>query len=133
MAPRTTSGLADRMAHGGHIRREKYEFTDVKGPAPASAYNRGPNLHRGDLGPVAHSGHTLGTAPSRSIPEFTYIGGPIPSLITSHGQILHQGGQKPMAHDDLTQGMASTSHILLGNHEVIHTNGLAPITSFYTI
>ena len=29
--------------------------------------------------------------------------------------------------------MASTGHILLGNHEVIHTNGLAPITSFYPV
>jgi len=38
-----------------------------------------------------------------------------------------------MAHDKLTQGMASTDHILLGNQEVIHTNGLAPITSFYLI
>ena len=36
-----------------------------------------------------------------------------------------------MAHDELTQGMASTGHILLGNHKVIHTNGSAPITGFY--
>ena len=27
--------------------------------------------------------------------------------------------------------MASTGHILLGNHEVIHTNGSAPITVVY--
>ena len=32
-----------------------------------------------------------------------------------------------MAHVELTQGMASTGHILLWNHEVIHTNGSAPI------
>ena len=38
-----------------------------------------------------------------------------------------------MAHDKLTQGMASTGHILLGNHEVIHTNGSTPITSFYPV
>jgi hypothetical protein len=38
-----------------------------------------------------------------------------------------------MAHDELTQGMALTGHILLGNHEVIHTNGSVPITSFYPI
>jgi hypothetical protein len=38
-----------------------------------------------------------------------------------------------MAHDELTQGMASTGHIFLENHEVIHTNGSAPITSFCPI
>jgi hypothetical protein len=38
-----------------------------------------------------------------------------------------------MAHDELTLGMASTSHILLGNHDVIHTNGSAPTTSFYPV
>ena len=32
-----------------------------------------------------------------------------------------------MACVELTQGMASTDHIILGNHEVIHTNGSAPI------
>jgi hypothetical protein len=36
-----------------------------------------------------------------------------------------------MARDKLTQGMTSTGHIILGNHEVIRTNGSAPITSFY--
>jgi hypothetical protein len=34
-----------------------------------------------------------------------------------------------MARNKLTQGMASTDHILLGHHEVIQTNGSAPITS----
>ena len=34
-----------------------------------------------------------------------------------------------MARDKLTQGMASIGHILLGNHEVIHTNGSVLITS----
>jgi hypothetical protein len=38
-----------------------------------------------------------------------------------------------MARDELTQGMALTGNILLGNHEVIHTNGLAPITSFRSV
>ena len=38
-----------------------------------------------------------------------------------------------MARDELAQGMSSTDHILLGNHEVIHTNGSVPITSFYPI
>ena len=32
-----------------------------------------------------------------------------------------------MADDKLTQGMASTGHILLGNHEIIHTNGSTPV------
>jgi hypothetical protein len=36
-----------------------------------------------------------------------------------------------MAHDELTQGIASTGHILLGNHKVIHTNGSTPIASFH--
>ena len=29
--------------------------------------------------------------------------------------------------------MASTGHVLLGNHKVIHTNGMTPITCFYPI
>jgi hypothetical protein len=44
MAPRTAGGLAGGMAHGGHIRRENYEFIGVKGPTPVFAYNRGPDL-----------------------------------------------------------------------------------------
>ena len=38
-----------------------------------------------------------------------------------------------MARDELTQGMASTGQILLGNHEVIQTNGSTPIASFHPI
>ena len=38
-----------------------------------------------------------------------------------------------MAHGGLTLGMASTDHILLGNHKVIRTNGSAPITSSYLV
>ena len=102
MAPRAADGLARGMAHSGHIRRESYEFTDVKGPAPASAYNRGPNLRHGDLGPVAHGGHTLRTSPGGSVPKFTYIGGPVPCLITSYGQVLHPGGRRSMTRDELT-------------------------------
>jgi hypothetical protein len=45
----------------------------------------------------------------------------------------YTGGRRPMAHDELTLGMASTGHILLGNHDVIHTNGSAPTTSFYPV
>jgi hypothetical protein len=51
MAPRTVGELTGGMAHGG------------------------PNIHHGDLGPVARSGHTLGTASGSGILEFTYIGG----------------------------------------------------------
>ena len=75
MAPSTIGGLAGGMAHGGHIHRENYEFIGVRGPAPASTYSHGPNLRHGDLGPMAHSEHTLRTAFYGSIPEFTYIGG----------------------------------------------------------
>ena len=131
MAPRTISGLAHGMVHGGHICHENYEFTSVKGPSPASTYSHSPNLHHGDLGPMARGEHTLGTIPGGSIPGFTYIGGAVPSLVTSHGQVLHPGDRKSMAHDKLTQGMASIGHILLGNHEVIRTSGSAPITNFY--
>jgi hypothetical protein len=77
--------------------------------------------------------NTLGTSLSYSILEFTYIGGPIPSLVTSHGQVFHPGSQRSMAHGVLTDGMASTGHILLGNHEIIHTNGPTPINNFYPI
>ena len=34
MAPRTAGELTGRMAHGGHIRRNNYEFISIKGPAP---------------------------------------------------------------------------------------------------
>jgi hypothetical protein len=33
----------------------------------------------------------------------------------------------------LTEGIASTGHILLENHEIIHTNGPTPISNFYPI
>jgi hypothetical protein len=32
-----------------------------------------------------------------------------------------------MVHDKLARGMASTGHILLGNHAVNHTKGLMPV------
>jgi hypothetical protein len=38
-----------------------------------------------------------------------------------------------MAYGGLTQGMAHGGHILLGNHEVFHTNGSTPITNFYLV
>jgi hypothetical protein len=66
------------MAHGDHIHRENYKFTDIKGLVSAPTYSRSPNLCHGDLGSVARGGHSLGTAPDDSIPKFTYIGGQHP-------------------------------------------------------
>jgi hypothetical protein len=71
MAPHIVGGLASGMAHDGHIHRENYEFTGVKGLVPVPAYSRGPNLRHVDLGSVARGGHTLGTTLGGSIPEFT--------------------------------------------------------------
>jgi hypothetical protein len=102
MAPHTIGGLADRMAHGGHIRRENYKFIGVKGPAPASAYSYSPNLCHGDLGPVARGGHTLETVLGSIILEFAYVGGPVPSLVSSHGYVLRPGGWKSMDRGELT-------------------------------
>jgi hypothetical protein len=78
MAPHTAGGLAHGMAYGDHIRHKNYKFTSIKGPAPTSAYSHDPNLHLGDLGPVAHGRHILGTALRCSILESTYIGGMFP-------------------------------------------------------
>jgi hypothetical protein len=75
MAPHTISGLAGRMAHGGHIRHENYKFYGVGGPAPASAFSHDLDLSSRDLDPAAYGGHTLEIALSGSIPEFTYVGG----------------------------------------------------------
>ena len=133
MAPRTNGGLARGMAHGSHIYHENYEFIGVKRPAPVSAFSRGQDLRPRDLDPVVYGEHTLKTTLNGSILEFTYIGGAVPSLITSRGQIFHPGSQRPTAHGKLTHGMASNGHILLGNHEAVHTNGSMLITSFYPI
>jgi hypothetical protein len=119
------------MAHSSHIRHKNYEFTDVGGLAPAFAFSCGPDLLIRDLDPMVYGEYTLRITLSGSILEFTYVEGPVPSLITSHGQIFHPGSQRPTEHGELTQGMASTSHILLGNHKVIHTNGSTLITSTY--
>ena len=70
MAHRTTSGCAHRMAHGGHIRHENYEFISAKGPVLASALSRGPDLHPGGLDPMVHSEHTLKTTLICCILEF---------------------------------------------------------------
>ena len=133
MAPRTVGGLTHEMAHGSHILHKNYEIIGVEGLAPTSAFSRDLDLRSSDLDHVVHGGHNLETAPNDNISEFTYIGGPIPSLVASHGQIFHSGGHRPMPQGKLTQGMASTDHILLGNHEVIRTDGLVPNTSFYPV
>jgi hypothetical protein len=78
MAPRTIGGLTGRMADGGHISCENYEFTGIGGPAPASAFSRTLDLCYGDLDPAVYGRRTLGIALSGSIPEYTYIGGLYP-------------------------------------------------------
>ena len=113
MAPRTVGELTGEMAHGGHIRRKNYEFTSIKWPAPTSARSYDPNLYHGDLGRVAHSGHTLRTASSGSILEFTYPEEPVPSLTAGRGQASCLGNRRSTARNELAQGMASTDHILL--------------------
>ena len=112
MAPRTASELAGGMAHGGHIHRKNYEFISIKGLAPTSARGYDPNLCHGDLGHVAHNGHTLRTTSDGSNLEFIYLEGPAPSLTTSHSQASRPGNQRPTARNKPTRGMASTGHIL---------------------
>ena len=70
---------------------KNYEFIGVKGPVPASAFSRDPDLDPRDLDPTVHGGHTLRTALGGSILEFTYPEGPVPSLITGHGQDFRIG------------------------------------------
>jgi hypothetical protein len=78
MASRTVGGLAGGMAHGGHIHRENYEFTGVRGPAPPSTFSHNPDLRYRDLDPAIYGERTLRTALSGSILEYTYIGGLYP-------------------------------------------------------
>ena len=61
MAPRTIGGLTHRMAHGGHILHEHYEFIDTKVPVPAFAFNHGLNLRSGDMDPMVYGGHIVET------------------------------------------------------------------------
>ena len=124
------SRLAREMAHGGHIYHENYEFIGVKGPAPASAFSRSPDLHSIDLDPMAHSGHTLGTPLGGCIPEFTYPEGLVSSLINGRGQVSRPGNQRSTARNKLTRGMASSGHIPLGNHVVDHLRGPASTSTF---
>jgi hypothetical protein len=85
MAPRITSGLAGGMAHNGHIHHENYRFIGANGPALTSTISHNPDLHLGNLGRMAHSGHTPGTTLGGYIPEYTYLEGPVPSLVASRG------------------------------------------------
>ena len=84
------------MARSGHTRRENYEFTDVGGPAPASAFSHAPYLRLEDLDPVVYDGRTLGTALSGSILEFTYKRGA--STLSYHRPWLGLPPRKPEAH-----------------------------------
>jgi hypothetical protein len=129
MSPCTVGGLASGTAHCGHIRHKNYEFISTKGPAPTSAHSYDPNLYHGDPRHIAHSELTLKTAYDGSILEFTYLDRPVPSLTASHGQASHSGNQRSMARNELAQGMASTGHILLGNHVVNHTKGSTPASA----
>ena len=49
MAPHTVSGLARRMAHGGHIHHKNREFIGVGWLVPTSAFSHGPDLCSRDL------------------------------------------------------------------------------------
>jgi hypothetical protein len=81
------------------------------------------------LGHVAHSRHTLETISDGSILEFTYPKGPVSSLTADRGQTSYLGSQRTMAHNELAQGMASTDHIILGNHAVNRTKGSMPASA----
>ena len=102
MAPCMADGLASGMAHGGHIHRENYGFIGAKGPVPTSAFSHSPDLHLGNLGPVAHDEHTPGTTLGGCIPEFTDPEGLVPSLVASHSQVSHSRNRRTMTHDELT-------------------------------
>ena len=129
MAPRTTGELTGGMAHGGHIHHENYGFIGTNGPAPASTIGHSPDLHLGNLSSMVHNGHTPRTTLRGSILESTYPERLVPSLVASCVQVSHPRNQRTMAHDKLAQGMASTGHILLGNHVVNHTKGLASVSA----
>jgi hypothetical protein len=50
------------MALTSHILLGNHAVNHTKGPALASTFNHGPDLHLKNLGPAAYSGHSLGTA-----------------------------------------------------------------------
>jgi hypothetical protein len=129
MASRATGGLAGGMTYDSHIHRENYGFIGANVPAPVSTFRRSLGLHLGNLGPMAHGEHTPRTVHGGHIPKYTYPEGLVPLLVTSHGQVFHSRNQRITARDELTQGMASTGHILLGNHVVNHTKGSAPTSA----
>ena len=78
---------------------------------------------------MAHGGHTPRTTLGGYSLEFIYPEAPEPSLITSRGQASRLRSQRTMAHNEFSQGMASTRHILLGNHAVNRTKGPAPMST----
>ena len=73
---------------------------------------------------------TLGTTLWGYILEFTYPVGPVPSLIIDRGQVSPSRNQRSTARNEFTLGMASTGHILLGNHAVNHTKGPTLASAF---
>jgi hypothetical protein len=85
MVPRITSGLAGGMAHNGHIHSENYRFIGANGLALASTISHNLDLHLGNLGHMAHGGHTPRTALGGCILEYIYLEGSVPSLVTSRG------------------------------------------------
>ena len=67
MAPHTTGELDGGMAHRGHIRRKKYEFIGVEGPAPPFIVGHVRVLRSGDSDPMASGEQAHETAPSGCI------------------------------------------------------------------
>jgi hypothetical protein len=129
MAPRIAGGLTGGMARGGHIHRENYGFIGANKPTPTSAISHSPDLHPGNLSSVACGRQTPETTLGGCIPEFTYLEGPVPSLVASRGLVSRPRNQRTTTHDELARGMASTSHILLGNHAVNHSKGPVPVSA----
>ena len=125
--------LTQGMASTGHILLGNYTVNLTKGSTPVAALSCDPDLCPIGLDPTVHGGHTLGTVLGGCIPECTRMRGPMPSLIIGHSRDFHLESQTAMAHGDLTQGMARGGHILLGNHEIIRTDGATPVIRSYPV
>jgi hypothetical protein len=106
MDPRTAGGLAHGMANGDHIRHENYELVSAKGPALASAYSLGSDLHPRNLDPKAHDGHTLETPLGGCILEFTYPEGPYPHSSPAAARSLVQETKGPWQQTHLGNSLA---------------------------
>ena len=63
--------LTRGMAMIGHIPLGNHAVNHAKGPVPASTISHNPDLHLGNLGPMAHGGHTSRTGLRGCILEFT--------------------------------------------------------------